>query len=84
MSHAIKTTAAACSRQTCEGCEVQGDLFCLHTPKVLLDFVLLAVVWMIPFLAGMIIGKFWGELAIWIGLTANGSEAEGGIRHEQA
>lgn len=55
---ANKTTAAACSRQTCEGCEIQGKLLCIHTPKDLIDFLVLFIGYAIPFLAGMIIGKF--------------------------
>ncbi len=65
----IETTAAACSRETCEGCEIQGKLLCKHTGKDLVDFAVLAVGWMIPFGAGMIMGKFWTGLAVWIGLA---------------
>ena len=28
-----KITAAGCSRQDCTGCEIQGKLLCIHTPK---------------------------------------------------
>jgi hypothetical protein len=65
-----KTTAAACSRQTCEGCEIEGKLLCIHTKADLIDFAVLAVGWAIPFLAGMLIGRFWIGLAVWIGLAA--------------
>ena len=65
-----KTTAAACSRQTCAGCEIQGKLLCVHTPKDLIDFYVLFIGWIIPFLAGMIIGGFWIGLAVWAGLAA--------------
>jgi hypothetical protein len=64
-----KATAAACSRQDCEGCEIQGKLLCIHTPKDLLDFYVLFAGWMIPFLAGMIIGGYWLSLAVWVGLA---------------
>jgi hypothetical protein len=64
-----KTTAAACSRQDCEGCEIQGKLLCIHTPKDLIDFFVLFIGWVIPFLAGMIIGGFWISLAVWVGLA---------------
>jgi hypothetical protein len=57
--------AAACTRQTCKGCELQGKLLCVHTPRDLLDFAVLFVVWAIPFLAGMILGRFWIGLAVW-------------------
>ena len=67
--HSDKTTAAACSRQNCEGCEIQGKLLCIHTPKDLIDFYVLFMGWFIPFLAGMIIERFWIGLAIWIGLA---------------
>jgi hypothetical protein len=65
-----KMTAAACSRQTCEGCEIQGKLLCIHTVKDLIDFYVLFMGWLVPFLAGMIIGRFWIGLAVWIGLAA--------------
>ena len=64
-----KTTAAACSRQTCEGCEIEGKLLCIHTKSDLLDFGVLFIAYAIPFSAGMIIGEFWLGLAIWIGLV---------------
>jgi hypothetical protein len=64
-----KTTAAACSRQTCEGCEIQGKLLCIHTTKDLIDFAILVIGYAIPFLAGMIIGQFWVGLAVWFGLA---------------
>lgn len=70
MSAEVKETAAACVRQTCEGCEIQGKLLCIHTPRDLMDFFVLVVGWFIPFLAGMIIGKFWIELAVWFLLAA--------------
>lgn len=65
-----KTTAAACSRQTCEGCEIHGHLLCIHTPRDLMDFGVLVIGYMIPFLVGMIVGEFWVGLAVWIGLAA--------------
>ena len=64
-----KTTAAACSRQTCEGCEIQGKLLCIHTKNDVMDFGVLVIGWAIPFLAGMLIGKFWVGLIVWIGLA---------------
>jgi hypothetical protein len=67
---AEKTTAAACTRLSCEGCEIQGKLLCIHTLKDLADFYVLFAGWVIPFLAGMIIGKFWIALAVWVGLAA--------------
>ena len=64
-----KTTATACSRQTCDGCEIEGKLLCIHTKKDLVDFAVLFLTWLIPFLAGMIIGEFWIGLAVWFGLA---------------
>ena len=69
MRHASKTTAAACSRQTCEGCEIQGKLLCIHTSRDLIDFLVPAIGWMIPFAAGMISGRFWVGLAVWVALA---------------
>lgn len=65
-----ETTAAACARQSCEGCEIQGKLLCIHTPRDLADFGVLAVGWGIPFVAGMVMGKHWIGLAVWAGLAA--------------
>ena len=64
-----KTTAAACSRLTCEGCEIEGKLVCIHTQRDLIDFSVLAIGWGIPFVAGMVIGRFWVPLALWVGLA---------------
>ena len=68
-NHSAKTTAAACSRHDCEGCEIEGDLLCVHTPADLMDFYVLFIGWAIPFFAGMFIGKFWIGLAVWFGLA---------------
>ena len=69
MPQPSKTTAAACSRLTCEGCTIEGKLLCIHTPADLADFLFPAMGVFIPFFAGMIIGKFWVGLAVWIGLA---------------
>ncbi len=61
--------AAACSRQTCEGCEIRGRLLCVHTPRDVVGFVVLFVIWAIPFFAGMVIGRFWIGLGVWGGLA---------------
>ena len=65
-----KTTAAACAHRSCEGCEIQGKLLCIHTPSDVADFGVVAVGWGIPFVAGMVTGKHWTGLAVWIGLAA--------------
>jgi len=62
-------TAAACSRKTCSGCPIEGKLLCLHTPRDVLDFAVLAIGFFIPFIAGMAIGGFWIALALWFGLA---------------
>jgi hypothetical protein len=69
MSVPRKTTAAACARDTCEGCEIEGRLLCIHTGRDLVDFAVLVVGWAIPFFAGMVIGNFWIPLAVWGGLA---------------
>lgn len=61
--------AAACSRQTCEGCEIRGRLRCTHTPRDVAGFVVLFLVWAIPFFVGMVISRFWIGLAVWGGLA---------------
>ena len=69
MEQHIEPAAAACSRQSCDGCEIEGDLICVATPLDLADFGILFVNWIIPFLAGMIAGQFWIGLAVWFGLA---------------
>ncbi len=69
MGEKSKTTAGACSRLTCEGCGIEGRLLCMHTQKHLADFAVLAVGWGIPLLAGMIGGRFWVPLAVWVALA---------------
>lgn len=60
---------AACSRQTCEGCEIRGRIRCVHTPRDVAGFVALFLVWAIPFFVGMVIGRFWIGLGVWGGLV---------------
>ncbi len=69
MDRQEKTTAAACARQTCAGCEIEGRLLCIHRPADLLDFAVLAVGCFVPFFAGMVIGRFWVGLVVWLGLA---------------
>lgn len=66
----VKGTAAACVRTTCQGCDLQSRLLCIHTGKDLLDFILPVLVPFIPFMAGMIIGQFWIPILIWLALIA--------------
>ena len=47
--HSEKIIATACSQQSCEGCEIQGKLLCMHTPKDPFDFYVLFLGWGIPF-----------------------------------
>ena len=65
-----KATAAACARLTCDGCELQGHLMCIHTPADVADFGVLFMTWAIPFFAGMILGRHWRGLVAWLGLAA--------------
>ncbi len=69
MTQATKSTAAACSSESCDGCEIEGKLLCVHTRKDLIDFGVLFIAWAIPFVAGMAIGGFWLGLAVWAGLA---------------
>jgi hypothetical protein len=64
-----KMNAKACIKTDCNGCEINGKLLCNHTHADLLDFGVLFIGWLIPFLAGMIIGRFWIGLIVWIGLA---------------
>jgi len=65
-----KTTAAACIRSSCEGCSIRGKLLCVHTKEDLVGFGVLFIGWLVPFLAGMIRGKHWIGLGVWVGLAA--------------
>jgi hypothetical protein len=67
MEEQRKMTAAACVRQSCAGCEIEGKLLCVHRLADLVDFFALFVGWGIPFFAGMSIGRFWVGLAVWFG-----------------
>jgi hypothetical protein len=69
MTQTKTPTAAACSRESCDGCEIEGKLLCIHTQKDLMDFFVLFIGWALPFFAGMVIGGFWLGLAVWIGLS---------------
>jgi hypothetical protein len=62
-------TAAACRQKSCDGCEIQGRLLCVHKMPDLVDFLVLFLVYVIPFFAGMIIGKFWWGLVAWLGMA---------------
>jgi hypothetical protein len=69
MEPSNERTAAACSRRSCIGCEIEGRLLCVATLKDVAEFGVLFVNWFVPFLAGMIIGEFWIGLAVWLGLA---------------
>ena len=43
MAQPAETTAAACSRERCDGCEIRGDLICVATPLDLADFGIMFV-----------------------------------------
>ena len=64
-----RPTAAACARKTCEVCEIEGKLLCIHDQQNLLNFWVFFMGFAIPFFAGMIIGKYWLRLSIWFGLA---------------
>lgn len=63
-------TVAVLSRESCVGCPLEGKLLCRHLPRGLLDFGLLAVGFLVPFVAGMIIGGHWLALGVWLLLAA--------------
>jgi len=63
MEQSSRTTAAACSREACGGCEIEEKLICVAIPKDVVDLVVVFVNRFIPFLAGMMTGKFWIGLA---------------------
>jgi len=59
--------ASACARETCEGCQIRGKLMCVHTKEELVKFWALFMMVAVPFLIGMIIGKHWLGLGLWVG-----------------
>ena len=62
--------ARACVRESCAGCEIQGRLICRARPADLVDFAAPALGWFIPFFWGMIAGRHWWGLGVWLGLAA--------------
>ncbi len=64
-----KESAKACVQKTCNGCEIDEKLLCVHTELDLVDFAVLFGAWLLPFIAGMVIGQFWIGLSIWVGLA---------------
>ena len=62
-------TATACLRKDCTECPVEGHLLCVHTPLDLARFYGIFAIWLVPFLAGMIIGRHWAGLSVWGGLA---------------
>jgi len=64
-----RRTAAVCTKNTCEGCPIRERLLCIHTVRDLFDFAVLALSWFIPFLAGMLMGRHWTGLVVWLGLA---------------
>jgi hypothetical protein len=63
-------TAKACIRETCDGCVLHGRLLCVHRLSDLLDFAIIFIMWAIPFFAGMINGRYWTGLVVWLVLAA--------------
>ncbi len=67
------STAAGCARlaeeKTCDGCEIEGRLLCLHAGQDLADFGLLVSLPLVPFLVGMVRGRHWKGLAVWFALA---------------
>ncbi|WP_028313616.1 hypothetical protein [Desulfatibacillum aliphaticivorans] len=68
MNNSPKQKAAACARESCQECEIKGELICYASLSDLADFFVLFVQWAIPFFAGMISGGHWSGLAVWAGL----------------
>lgn len=62
-------TAAACIRNTCTGCELDGKLMCIHTKQDLLDFFVVVINIFVPFFAGMVAGAHWYGLLGWFVLA---------------
>ena len=68
-SGSSKTTAAACVQQSCQGCEIEGQLLCLHSFRDLANFWVIFMGFALPFFLGMIIGQHWAGLIVWLGLA---------------
>lgn len=65
-----RTTLAACARETCDGCEIEGEIACTQMAADMAEMVLPAAGFFIPFLAGMLKGGHRNALRVWLGLTA--------------
>ena len=65
-----KTTLATCSRETCQGCEIEGKLSCIHTTKDMASIMIPTAGFSVPFFIGMIRGGHRTALRIWLGLVA--------------
>lgn len=70
MTQKSQVPLLTCSRKACEGCELRGRLLCVADHRDVLDFFLLFAVVFVPFMAGMIIGRFWLGILAWFGLAA--------------
>jgi hypothetical protein len=49
---------------------MEEKLLCVYTPRDVADFAVISMCYLIPFGAGMIIGKFWTALALWFGIAS--------------
>ncbi|MBN1304620.1 MAG: hypothetical protein JXA13_09310 [Anaerolineales bacterium] len=58
-----------CRKTTCQGCEIQGKLLCVHTGPKLLDFWALFFSHGIHLITGMVIGEHWTGPVIWLVLA---------------
>jgi hypothetical protein len=70
MSEKTQVPLVTCSRKQCEGCELLDKLLCVADYKDVMDFFMLFMVVFVPFMAGMIIGRFWLGIVAWLALAA--------------
>jgi len=62
--------ASACIRESCQNCEIYGRVICVHTKRDLLDFFVLVINLLVPFILGMVVGGHWYGLFVWFILAA--------------
>ena len=58
--------ASACIRKNCDNCDIKGRFICYADTADLVDFGILFINWFIPFMAGIIVGRFWWGLFGWL------------------
>jgi hypothetical protein len=65
-----KNTPSFCSQPTCADCGLQGKTTCRQGCGDVLDFMIPATMFLIPFIGGMVVEGYWTALTVWGVLAA--------------